>query len=414
MDIVLRNEAQFRKETTFRLDQRRAISLGLLETGAQTFFLLIAVQLFQADALTKSLLVMSGPLGLLLSPLAVWWVRRKRWTAAGGGAFYSALGALGFLLAAVIGTQPAYVAGCMLGAVGTTCAIPLLTQIYQNNYPGAERGDLFSQTVVLRVISAGVFSWLGGYVLGNGMEQYRWLIGGMALAAALSSYFLHKMPSETLQDVESAHPFHAMRHIRQDRIFRWLLISWMLMGLGNLIMLPLRVDYLANPLFGILKNPEQVAFLTGVIPSVTILLTTRMWGRLFDRVNFFVLRICLNFGFILGIVFFFILANETGFIIGSLCFGLANAGGNVAWSLWVTKVAQPGDVAEYMSVHTFTTGLRGVISPFLGFYLASHFSISAVAWGCVLLIVLGSTLLVPEVNDVRNRKFQSKKSRINR
>lgn len=392
-------ESAQRKETTFRLDQQRAISLGLLETGAQTFFLLIAVQLFQADAFTKALLVTSGPLGLLSSPLAVWLVRQKKWTAARGGAFFSALGALGFAFAAAWNTEWAYVVGCMLGSIGTTCAIPLLTQIYQNNYPGAERGDLFSRTVVLRVISAGVFSWLGGTMLENGIENYRWLIGGMAVAAGCSSWFLQKMPSEVLQNVESAHPFHALRHVKQDRVFRWLLLSWMLMGLGNLVMLPLRVDYIANPLFGIMKSPEQVAFLTGVIPSVTTLLTTRMWGRLFDRLNFFVLRICLNFGFILGIGFFFIMANEAGFLIGSFCFGLANAGGNVAWSLWVTKVARPGDVAEYMSVHTFTTGLRGVLSPFLGFYLASHYSISAVAWGAMGLIVLGSTLLVPEVND---------------
>ncbi|NDF01570.1 MAG: hypothetical protein EB034_25395, partial [Verrucomicrobia bacterium] len=46
--------------------------------------------------------------------------------------------------------------------------------------------------------------------------------------------------------------------------------------------------------------------------------------------------------------------------LGAVIFGVSNAGGDVAWSLWVTKFAPPERVADYMSVHTFFTGVRGV------------------------------------------------------
>ena len=42
---------------------------------------------------------------------------------------------------------------------------------------------------------------------------------------------------------------------------------------------------------------------------------------------------------------------------------ISGAGADVAWSLWVTKFAPPERVADYMSVHTFFTGVRGFLAP---------------------------------------------------
>jgi len=73
-----------------------------------------------------------------------------------------------------------------------------------------------------------------------------------------------------------------------------------------------------------------------------------------------------------------------------------NAGGDVAWSLWVTKFAPEGRVADYMSVHTFFTGVRGVLAPLLAFHLVSTLGMEMLGWSSVVLIVLASLLLVPE------------------
>jgi MFS family permease len=114
----------------------------------------------------------------------------------------------------------------------------------------------------------------------------------------------------------------------------------------------------------------KVAFLTGVLPNLARLIMSPVWGWLFDRMNFFVLRVVLNMGFALGIFSFFTSNDTTGLIIGGIIFGISNAGGDIAWSLWVSKFAPPGRVADYMSVHTFFTGLRGVIAPVAAFHLA--------------------------------------------
>jgi hypothetical protein len=69
----------------------------------------------------------------------------------------------------------------------------------------------------------------------------------------------------------------------------------------------------------------------------------------------------------------------------------------VAWSLWVTKFAPPERVADYMSVHTFFTGIRGVAAPLAAFYFADRLSLGAMAGVSAGLIVISILLMLPEV-----------------
>jgi hypothetical protein len=86
-----------------------------------------------------------------------------------------------------------------------------------------------------------------------------------------------------------------------------------------------------------------------------------------------------------------------GILSGAIIYGVATAGGDVAWSLWVTKLAPPDRVADYMSVHTFFTGLRGVFAPTAAFALIGALSVQALGWISAGLILLASLLLLPEV-----------------
>ena len=58
------------------------------------------------------------------------------------------------------------------------------------------------------------------------------------------------------------------------------------MGFANLMMLPLRIEYLANPKYSLALQPASIAFLTGVVPNVARLVMSPVWGWLFDRANF--------------------------------------------------------------------------------------------------------------------------------
>jgi hypothetical protein len=200
-----------------------------------------------------------------------------------------------------------------------------------------------------------------------------------------------------------------MRFAVADALFRRTLVSWMILGFANLMMLPLRVEYLANSVHGLTLNGvvltvATVTLLSEVIPNLARLCLSPVWGWLFDHMNFFALRAVLNLGFAVGIVAFFVGDSWAGLVFGAVVYGMSRAGGDVAWSLWVTKLAPPNRVADYMSVHTFFTGVRGVLAPLVAFHALQHFSLPAMGWCSAALIAIATLMLLPEIKTLRVRR----------
>jgi MFS family permease len=393
-----------RRNTTFFYERVRSVPAGVLETAGATFLLLIAVRHFHADPLSKALLAAGGSAGLLSTPLVVQVVARRGYRVARAAAALLLAAAAGFLLGAFGPSLPWFVAGGAAGLMCASAAIPLLTQLYQDNYPTEERGRLFSRTVMLRIAAAALFSeWAGRWLSGH-MERYEGLMLIFSGACLLGAFCLGHCPSGPIEDAGGSHPLRAWRYVREDAVFRRTLLSWMLMGFSNLMMLPMRVEYLANPKYGLVLSAALVAVMTGVVPNVARLMMSGVWGRLFDAVNFFTLRIAINTCFAVGILAFFTGDTLAGLMAGAFIYGVANAGGDVAWSLWVTKIAAPERVADYMSVHTFLTGLRGLVAPLAAFYLAAYLPLWVMAAFSAGLIGLASLLLLPEVRLAAARR----------
>jgi hypothetical protein len=61
-------------------------------------------------------------------------------------------------------------------------------------------------------------------------------------------------------------------------------------------------------------------------------------------------------------------------------------------------------VADYMSVHTCFTGLRGVLAPLVVFQLAQHLSVSAISWIGAVMIFIATLILIPEIKAGRGAK----------
>ena len=398
-----------RTALTYRYERWRALSSGIIETAGATFLLLIAVRWFEAGALSKALIAAGGSAGLVLAPWIVTQVEARRWPVSLAASRLAALGAITFLVMAVVPVQPVFVIGAVLAMTASSVAIPLMTQIYQENYPDRERGKLFSRTFMIRIAMAAAFSEFAGRLLTGHIAWFRWLLCVFAAAFTFASFCFARIPSCPLATSGGTHPFRALRFVRDDALFRRTLVMWMLMGFANLMIVPLRVEYLANARHGVtwdgqLLTTAQIALLVGVIPNLARLVMSPVWGRLFDRMNFFVLRIVLNLGFALGMLSFFGGNHLAWLITGAIIYGISNAGGDVAWSLWVTKFAPPERVADYMSVHTFFTGLRGVIAPVVAFQLVAYWPVSAISWLGAGMIVAATLLLIPEIKFGRNAR----------
>ena len=236
-----------RTRTTYFYELWRSATAGIIETAGSTFLLTIAVKQFAAGSVAKGIVAGSGSLGLLLSPLAVSFVISSGWRKGRAASRILAIGSVSFLLATLVPSLPVFVVGSMIGMAASAAIIPLLTQMYQDNYPEKERGRFFSRTVMVRIAMAAGFSKLAGDALDGHIDQYRWLLLVFSGALAVASFCLSRCPTEPILSDGGAHPFRAMRYVREDALFRRTLICWMLMGFANLMMLPLRVEYLANP-----------------------------------------------------------------------------------------------------------------------------------------------------------------------
>ncbi len=369
------------RKQTFFWERWRAVSTGVIETAHFTFLLLIAVRWFDAGPLAKSLIAGGASVGLLLSPWILHLVQGSGLTASRAASRLSWVGAVSFTIMALAPSLIVFTVGAVTALAALGGVAPLATQIYHENYPSRERGALFSRTVMIRIAVAALFAESAGRALSGGrIGQFPWLLGIFAAAFAFAAFCFSRCPSSPLKSDEGAHPFRSLRYAKSDALFRRLLICWMIFGVGNLMTLPLRVEYAANPDYGLNLSVSAVAIVTAVVPNAARLLSSRIWGRLFDRINFFTLRALVNTALAAGIVIYFSSATLWGLVAGAVVFGAAASGGEVMWSLWVTKFAPPNRAADYMSVHTFFTGVRGLLSPFLGFFLIGFLEMRTLGW----------------------------------
>jgi MFS family permease len=390
-------DARSATQKTYQSERWRAIAAGILETAGTTFLILIAVRYFEAGPTAKALIAAGGSVGLLLTPWIVSHVESMGWKITHAAAFLLGMASLSFLLAAALPFLPVYIFCCVFGMACAATIVPFMIQVYQENYPESERGGLFGKTVMIRVAAAMLFSELGGRLLKDHIGRFQWILLIFSATLAFACFCVSRCPSRALVGSGRTHPLRAMRFVREDRLFRWTLISWMLLGFANLMMMPMRVEYLANPQFGLALDVSSIALITGVVPNFTRLIVSPFWGKLFDRMNFFMLRVMVNIGFGVGILTFFTGDTFWGWVTAGAIFGLSSGGADVAWSLWVTKFAPRDRVADYMAVHTCFTGLRGVVAPLVAFHLVSKVSMAAMGWASATLILIASLMLLPEI-----------------
>lgn len=383
---------------TFRWESVRAFPAGVLETLGTTFSILIAERVFGVGGWAKASLVALPSLGLLLSLFVVQAVRRSGFSTNSILAVIFGISGVGFVVSAMAGDRfEIYLAGMVVGAVTMTLNLPLLSQIYRQHYPDRMRGHLFALTAFQRKAYAVGAAFLFGWLLTESLSYYPVLLWGYAAASFAMAGTVLMIEKVNLSRSRKVRLFEAFRHAGEDVKFRQLLVSWMVLGVGNLLSFSLFVEYITNKDYGWDLTARHVSVITTVIPETLFFVFILVWGRMFDRVDFYRLRIFINLIFAVGILTYFLGDGLWALYLGIGLHGIARAGGNVAWNLWVTKFADAEHVAEYMSVHTFLTGCRGVVAPFLAFPMAAMLGPGWVGVVGAGLVMVGTLMVIPQM-----------------
>ncbi len=380
----------------------RAVPLGVLGPLEASVLLTIAITTFAAPGWVKGVIAAAAGVGFLAGPTVTALTRRSGRPVTVVAAAVTLLGAVAFAVAA-IGRLGAFVVGSVVAVAAVNAVIPLVTVIYERNFPVSERGRRVGWGMALRVVVSAVAGLAMGAVLRGDPGRWRLVVLAGAVAAATLALAGAQWPSAPLTRVAGVRnrPWPHLGLLRADRRLALTIVAWMFMGFGNLMLLPLRVEYLAEPRYGIGADAARVTLLTVTVPSVVRLACLPVFGRVFDRVSFFAARIGVNVLFSLYVLAFFTGTSAAGLFAGSVLFGVAVAGGDLMWNLWVTKFAPAGRVADYMGIHTFFTGLRAVSAPMVAFLVIERVSLTTVAWSAAGLMAVSSLILLPEARADR-------------
>ncbi|MFQ5673292.1 MAG: MFS transporter [Nitrospinales bacterium] len=386
---------------TYRCDLLRGGFDGVIDTGASTFALFIAIRLFNAGPETKAMIAAAPWFGMVVSLLLVHYASRTQARKSLCGAVPAAL-AGGCLLAASGTHSLAPFAFFAIAAyICQTSLLPFLTSIYSDNYPPDKRGEFFSNPLRLNVGVSILFSFAASQLLDLDLENYTAVFFVLGVCGLGKAWSIYSMPSKIIEDGGHKNPLGNFKYVIRDRSFGYVLLTWFIMGFANLWIQPLRVDYLASSAYGITASAGLVALLITIIPNAMRLIFIPVWGKLFDRMNFVVLRMIFNVIFALGVGLYFITDKPAVIAIGSVLIGIAFAGGSIAWNLWVTKYASPGKAAAYMSVHVCLTGIRGTLGPMAGFWAVGHVGPANMGLISAAMMIVATLMLIPEIKHGR-------------
>ena len=387
-------------ETTQKYDLRRNFFNGIVEASFSATALLVAIRHFEASDHAKSLIAGGSCLGFLLAPGFLLLIGKSKLPVSRICALLMLGAAIGILLSATANSAWVYAGWLLLACVLAGQVPSLMVHIYSRNYPSGQRGRKISGNLMLSAIVGAGTALTIGWILDQDLNHFRPGAVVIFLFCTCTAYFHLKIPSVPLKP-DAGGLGKDLRHALKDRLFFWMLTGWMLMGIGNLVTIPLRVEYLANPVYGIDASNTVVLAITLVVPLVTRVASIPVWGWAFDRFNLAFVRIAINLFFLVGLFLYFQTQDLVFLGLASALIGWATGGGTMAWTLWVTRVAPAGRESSYMSIHSFFTGVRGVPAPFVGYWIISTLGPGQVGWTSVILIGMSSLIFLVLSTDRR-------------
>ncbi|MFG0285066.1 MAG: hypothetical protein ACF8R7_11640 [Phycisphaerales bacterium JB039] len=277
-----------------------------------------------------------------------------------------------------------------LGAVGARMAwagaLTLRSTAWNQNYSRHYRARLTGKFATIQVLAIGVLGlgmgWAVDHTTGAGAGASNWLafrilavIGGAF--GLVGAWFwtrvrirgqraLRRAESGAGADRPSINPASMIRTLAEDRPFAGYMLCMMLLGSGNLmigapLVLALR-DRFAVDNFGGIAIASSIPYL--MMPAMIPL-----WARLLERTHIIRFRVVHSWVFVAANVLLLLAAlaiSEALLYASAIIKGFAFAGGALAWNLGHLDFAPAYKASQYMGVHVTLTGVRGLITPFIG------------------------------------------------
>lgn len=330
----------------------------------------------------------------------------------------------GLLMAmvAAIGLLPVSTAGGWgLVAIVITCrvllagVITLRSTVWRNNYPRSWRGRITSRFVQRAMILLSLAPLLLYIPLDWKPELFRVIYPAAAAVGVMGAIAFSRVrvrrereqlryergviedeggTVEARAGVRSASGESGPGYLtvlRHDHLFRRYMLCQMTAGIGNMMGFSAATLLIVDLTEGMRGEYGISVLLTQSIPLVIAVLTMPWFARLFDDQHITAYRLRHGLTWVAGqglLIPAAILSSPWLFIAPQVAKGLALGGGAMAWNLGHNDFADRRLVSVYMGIHVTLTGVRGIISPYLGIALMRGIDGGPVAVGGLTLLEL--------------------------
>jgi hypothetical protein len=264
----------------------------------------------------------------------------------------------------------------------------VLIGMYAANYGVGQRASRLALGLTLSALLAVAFGQGGGIVLDRNLANHRLLLQAIAACSWACALCLLAIPSPPVQRPRGQTWRGYLPFLWKDPIFGRMTLHFCLVGIAYQMLVPIKMEYLANGRYGMGLANGRVMLLAWVVPNLARVCSTQLFGLLFDRLRLIPLRIANN---LLTFSAFWIIFHGQTFgalLLGAVSMGVAMAGSFVFHSLWISKVAPEERLPAYMSLYLLATGVRSMVAPLLGYALLAFLSPTGVAnFGCLLIAI---------------------------
>ncbi len=276
--------------------------------------------------------------------------------------------------------------------------------IFRINYPPALRSYALSVPMAAQMGINALFAWGAGMAFDlneNWIVPYFLLAGFLGIIGALS--FRDVPPAESpvgsnsgaveetgyLQNITGQ--FRAL--LVNKSFFRYQ-VSYMFFGSGTVAVAAILPFYLKEEFHA---THQEATAVINTVPMLTISITLPLWGWVLDRSNPLVMRAITTGVWSVTPLLLLYATTMHGVYGAQLIQGLVWSGSTLIWWLGVNYFARAHEVANLMSLHQTLTGVRGVLTPFIGIWLGHlvGYRLSMVFW--FALMAIGFLIMVDEV-----------------
>ena len=312
----------------------------------------------------------------------------------------AAVGALGARAIGTWGLVGLFVlARCLLTGV-----ITLRSTIWRHNYPRHLRAQLTSRLSIVAGLTMVAVTLFCSALLDWNVGSYRVffpLAAMVGLIGVVSFWRVRLRGQRALLDYENQPSAKPQRRgegagiweyddqvpstgfwgvLRRDGFFREYMLWMFLGGVGNMMLMPVIVLFVAESTRGMAQAFLISNTLIKALSFGTAMATVALWARYMDRVHVTTSRYWQSWLWSAAYTLMFLGALWSGtllvggllvFALGRVVMGVGQGGGMLAWQLGHNDFASRQMVAVYMGIHVTLTGVRGLTAPFIGILLYS-------------------------------------------